>query len=162
MIVFFFPNEIFCDSFQVHELFADGNEIALHSISHVTNTNYWKKISVEDLTKEFVGERELISKFAKIPIEDIQGLRLPFLQLSGNNSYHMMHENNFKYDISWPTQNYIAPGLWPYTLDHRTTQECVIGPCPSEELTGTWVIPMLDWKDLDGNSCAMLDACITM
>lgn len=62
---------------------ARGQEIALHSISHETSTTYWQGISLEDLKKEFGGERELISYFANVPLEDIQGMRLPFLQLSG-------------------------------------------------------------------------------
>lgn len=56
----------------------------MHSISHQTLTTYWQTISLEELKDEFGGERELVAHFADIPIEDIGGMRLPFLQLSGN------------------------------------------------------------------------------
>lgn len=64
-------------------MYQNGHEIALHSISHTTDTKYWREASVELLNKEFGGEIELISKFANIPKEDIHGLRIPFLQMSG-------------------------------------------------------------------------------
>lgn len=51
-------------------------------------TSYWQNLDVEELVQEFGGEQQLISYFANIPIEDIKGMRLPLLQLSGvfNNS----------------------------------------------------------------------------
>lgn len=67
----------------MHQLHAKGHEIALHSISHKALTTYWKDISVEDLLLEFGGEIDLISYFADIPKNDIKGMRLPFLQMSG-------------------------------------------------------------------------------
>lgn len=71
--------------FKVHELHAKGQEIALHSITHENSNTYWQSITLEQLREEFGGERELIAHFADIPIEDMQGVRLPFLQLSGDN-----------------------------------------------------------------------------
>lgn len=61
-----------------------GHEIALHSISHTTMTEYWRTASVDLFKQEFGGEKELLSHFANIPSEDIVGLRIPFLQMSGN------------------------------------------------------------------------------
>lgn len=69
--------------FQVHQLHAHGQEIALHSITHQNPTTYWEELDNEGLIDEFGGERELLSYFADIPAEDIKGMRLPFLQLSG-------------------------------------------------------------------------------
>lgn len=69
---------------QVHDLHAHGQEIALHSITHDTMTSYWQALEVEQLVQEFGGERELVAKFANIPIEDIKGMRVPLLQLSGS------------------------------------------------------------------------------
>lgn len=69
--------------FKVHELHARGQEIALHSITHEASTSYWQGITQEQLAQEFGGERQLIAHFANVPINDIQGIRLPFLQLSG-------------------------------------------------------------------------------
>jgi len=142
----------------VHKLYRQGHEIALHSISHVTNTDYWKKISVSDLTQEFVGQKILTSHFAKIPYDDLQGIRLPFLQMNGDNSFQMLNTERIGYDSSWPSQK--APGLWPYTLDTTSTQDCVIGPCPTNSWNGTWVQPMLSWKDPRNIYCSMVDMCL--
>lgn len=69
--------------FQVHNLHSRNHEIALHSITHKALTDYWKAISVDDLIHEFGDERQLVAQFANIPIDDLAGMRLPFLQLSG-------------------------------------------------------------------------------
>lgn len=68
---------------QVHDLHAHGQEIALHSITHDTMTSYWQSLDVDTLIQEFGGERQLVANFANIPIEDIRGMRVPLLQLSG-------------------------------------------------------------------------------
>lgn len=70
-----------------------------------------------------------------------------------------MKEIGLEYDCSWPTVNYITPGIWPYTLDYKTTQDCPIGPCPSESYPGVWVFPMIDLDDFDGFKCSMADSC---
>lgn len=64
-------------------MYVRNHEIALHSITHEPLTDYWRDISLEDLNHEFGDERTLVAKFSDIPIESIQGMRLPFLQLSG-------------------------------------------------------------------------------
>lgn len=61
------------EPFQTHKLYKAGHEIALHSISHISSTEYWKNIKVEDLVKEFQGEKDIIAKFAQINKTDIQG-----------------------------------------------------------------------------------------
>lgn len=87
---------------------------------------------------------------------------MPFLQMAGNNQFKMMLENDLEFDLSWPTRNFVNPGLWPYTTDYLSAQECLIGPCPTESFPGRWVIPMLNWKDLNGTVCSMIDACVEM
>lgn len=87
------------------------------------------------------------------------GLRKPFLQLSGNSTFQMMKESGITYDCSWPTISFIDPGMWPYTLDHASTQDCPIGPCPSASIPGTWVVPMISWRDLQNTPCSMADSC---
>lgn len=71
----------------MHELHAHGQEIALHSITHDTYTSYWQNLDVATLIEEFGGERQLVAKFANIPIDDIKGMRVPLLQLSGQYSF---------------------------------------------------------------------------
>ncbi|XP_026461246.1 uncharacterized protein LOC113362969 [Ctenocephalides felis] len=157
----FFISHEYCDYELTHKLYKAGHEIALHSISHISSTEYWKNIKVEDLVKEFQGEKDIIAKFAQINKTDIQGLRLPFLQMSGNNSYEMMPKAGLVYDSSWPTQNMDNPPIWPYTLDYlQPAQDCPIGPCPNKPHKGVWVMPMVNWRDEDGVPCAMVDSCL--
>jgi hypothetical protein len=156
----FFVAHEYCDYSMVHELHANGQEIALHSISHEPMTTYWKNASLATLQQEFTDERTLISNFAKIPEEDIKGIRMPFLQMAGNNQFNMLKQGGFLYDLSWGTQNYIEPGMWPYTTEYLSTQECLIGPCPTESYSDVWVIPMINWKDNSNFVCSMVDACL--
>lgn len=157
----FFVSHEYTDYSLAHQLYAKGHEIALHSISHNATTDYWKRATVEQLSTEFGGERELLSHFANIPQKDIQGIRLPFLQMSGEASFEMMTEQGLVYDYSWPTIHYRAPGLWPYSLHYGSRQDCVIGPCPVESYP-TWVMPMISWVDDQNIFCSMVDTCVNM
>lgn len=90
--------------------------------------------------------------------------------------FQMIAENNFKYDCSWPTRSFgyvdAESGLYPYTLDYSTVQDCPIKPCPKCSYPGTWVQPMIDLEDewigsnpvcpSCGNVCSMLDGCVIM
>lgn len=156
----FFVAHEYSDYSLVHELHANGQEISLHSISHQALTTYWKNASLPLLLQEFADERTLISNFAKIPEEDIKGIRMPFLQMAGNNQFNMLKQSGFLYDLSWATQNYIQPGMWPYTTEYLSTQECLIPPCPDESYSDVWVIPMINWKDNSQVVCSMVDACL--
>lgn len=103
-----------------------------------------------------------MAHFADIPAEDINGMRMPLFQLSGDNSYVAMKEAGIKYDSSWPTQKFRNPALWPYTLDYLSSQDCSIGDCPTSSIPGVWVQPIINWADTNGLPCAMVDACHTM
>ena len=67
-----------------------------------------------------------------------------------------------EWDSSWPTQTFRNPGLWPYTLDYKSTQDCEVGPCPEDSIPGFWVAPMIDWTDQQNIVCSMVDACVNM
>nr|WJN23033.1 chitin deacetylase 5b [Antheraea pernyi] len=143
----------------VNELYNNGFEIALHSISHRTPQTYWAEASYEVMVQELADQRVQMAHFANIPYDAIKGVRIPFLQLSGNNSFLMMANHDILYDCSWPTTAFTNPGLWPYTLHHTSTQDCVIPPCPTASIPGPWVMPMVAWSDLLGIPCSMVDAC---
>lgn len=146
----------------VNELYARGHEIALHSVSHNATTDYWKKANASTMSAEFGDEREIVSHFAKIPKEDIRGIRLPFLQMNGESSFQMLAEQNLQYDYSWPTIHHIAPGMWPYSLDYASKQDCVIGPCPVQSYPNVWIMPMISWTDDQGIFCSMVDTCVNV
>lgn len=67
----------------MHDLYVKHHEIALHSITHQALTDYWRDITIEQLNREFGDEKVIITTFANIPPESIQGMRIPYLQLSG-------------------------------------------------------------------------------
>lgn len=82
--------------------------------------------------------------------------------MAGNNQYQMMLENDFLYDFTWSTQKYMTPGLWPYTTDYASIQDCPIGKCPTDSFPNLWNLPMIDWEDLNGDACPMLPSCSNM
>ncbi|XP_037041560.1 chitin deacetylase 7-like, partial [Bradysia coprophila] len=84
-------------------------------------------VTVDDLIAEFGGQREMMAHFAKINYDDIKGMRLPLFELSGNTSFEAMLKVGLEYDSSWPTQHFISPGLWPYSLEYQSIQDCPIG-----------------------------------
>jgi hypothetical protein len=157
-ITYFISHE-YTDYSLVHELYSNGHEIGLHSISHSENQRF---TSIKVLQKEFSDERDLISKFANIDKNEMKGIRMPYLQLSGDKQFEFMSQDNFTYDFSWPTQSQTSPGLWPYTLDYASTQDCVIDSCPIGSHPGIWIMPMMAWRDLSNRPCAMVDACVNM
>lgn len=91
----------------------------------------------------------------------VVGIRSPFLQLAGNNTFKVIKDYGLKYDCSWPTITHINPPLWPYTLDFASTQDCPIPSCPSASIPGVWVQPMVSWRDLNDVACSMADGCFT-
>jgi len=153
-----------------------GHEMAAHSITHRNDVKYWQNLSVEGWKDEMVGVRKMIGQFASIDPCEVKGMRAPFLQGGGDNQFQMLAENNFTYDCSWPTRTYgytdAETGLYPYTLDFATVQDCPIKPCPKCSYPGLWVQPMIDLEDewigsnpqcpTCGNVCSMLDGCVIM
>lgn len=82
------------------------------------------------------------------------------LQFLGNNITASMTELGLEYDSSWPTFSYVDPGMWPYSLDYPSIQDCAIGPCPSDSAPGIWEQPMIDMLDNSGVPCSMADGCV--
>jgi hypothetical protein len=157
----FFVSHEYTNYSMVHELHASGHEIALHSITHYALTDYWKSLTVENLTMEFADQRIMMTRFASIPAADIKGIRMPFLQMSGNNQIDMLARSNFLYDLSRGTISDMNTGLWPYTYKYQSTQDCPIGPCATESFPNVWGIPMLQWNnDNHNHTCTMQDACV--
>ncbi|KOB56571.1 Chitin deacetylase 5a, partial [Operophtera brumata] len=155
----FYVNHEYTNYQLINELYNQGYEIALHSVSHQTPQTYWAEATYEDMQREFGDQRIQMAHFANIPIEQLKGIRIPFLQLAGNNSFQVIKDSGLTYDCSWPTISYTNPGLWPYTLDYASIQDCPIPPCPTASIPGVWVQPMVGWLDLNGVACSMVDGC---
>jgi len=150
----FYVSHEWTDYSQVQNLYASGHEIASHSISH----SYGEQFSKSKWMLEMVGQRELLSAFAGIPLEDIRGMRAPFLAIGGDNMFEMMYEANFTYDSSMPVYEN-KPPAFPYTMDYKMPHDCMIPPCPEKAYPGLWQIPLVMWNDLGNGRCSMLDAC---
>jgi hypothetical protein len=157
----YFHSHEYTDYTKVHHLWANGHELGLHSVSHTPYVNYWNQISLENMTAEFGDQRQIVSHFAQIDIDDIKGMRVPLLELSGDISYKALRDVGLTYDSSWPTQAHFS-GMFPYTLDYPSIQDCPLGRCPTSLIPGVWVIPMLMWDDIEGVKCSFIDACPTI
>ncbi|KAL7738033.1 hypothetical protein ACLKA6_006386 [Drosophila palustris] len=155
----FFLSHEYTDYVRVNSLYNAGHEIALHSVTHGDGTDYWREANVETIESEFGAQLQILETFAKVDPKTVQGIRLPFLQISGNNTFEAVKNLGLTYDASWPTQQFKDPPMWPYTLDYLSVQDCQIGACPDAALPGVWVNPMVTWTDTEGYSCSMIDAC---
>jgi len=151
-----------------------GHEIAVHSITHRNNLTYWREMDIAGWEDEMVGVRKMVAQFAAIDPCVMTGMRAPFLQGGGDVMFDMLKSNSFTYDSSWPTRSFgylnAMNGLFPYTLDYATAQDCEIEPCPTCSHDGIWIQPMIDLEDEwvgadpfypdNGMPCSMLDACV--
>lgn len=155
----FFLSHDYAEYDLVHDLWQRGHEIASHSISHQTPTDYWKNLDYNGWVNEMYGLKEIASTFANIPMADIIGTRAPFLQGGGDVMLQALADNLFQYDCTEPTLIYTNPPLYPYTFDFRSIQDCEIPPCPQNSYPGFWEVPLVDFNTTNGFPCAMLDSC---
>ena len=76
-----------------------------------------------------IGEANILNRFSNIPMEEIHGLRAPFLEIGWNRQFLMMQEFGFLYDSSIVAP-FSDPPFWPYTLNykvpHNTSGELII------------------------------------
>ena len=137
----FFVSHEYTNYAMVHKLANQGHEIAVHSITHRSPESWWEKnATIEDWFDEMVGQANIINRFGGVKMEDIRGLRVPFLKLGWNRQFLMMNEFGFVYDASLPAP-ISDPPIWPYTLDYKIPHKCVgRRKCPSRSFPGIWVI----------------------
>uniref|UniRef100_A0A2H1WDN2 SFRICE_034167 n=1 Tax=Spodoptera frugiperda TaxID=7108 RepID=A0A2H1WDN2_SPOFR len=155
----FFVNHEYNNYVLVNELYNRGFEIGLSSITHQTPKTYWQEATYDVIKREIVDQRLQMAHFANIPLDSIKGVRLPFLQLAGNNSFQVMADYGLEYDYTWVHTLRANPAPWPHTLDYRSTLRCDIPPCPTASIPGVWIKPLISWFDQRGTPCSTLDAC---
>ena len=141
---FFVPHEYTYETYEreyysknycvVQKLYSQRHEIADNSISP-RYQQWWENATEEEYIKEIGGMREILRKWGYVNPLDVKGFRVPYIQVGGNNEFKALKELGFLYESSMPTQMYLDPPLWPYSLDYRSTQDCVIPPCPTGKLT---------------------------
>nr|CAI5846300.1 unnamed protein product [Callosobruchus analis] len=150
----FYVSHEWTDYSQVQNLYADGHEMASHTVSH----SFGEQFSQKKWTREVAGQREILSAYGGVKLEDVRGMRAPFLSVGGNKMFKMLYDSNFTYDSSMPIYENKPPS-WPYTLDYKLFHDCMIPPCPTRSYPGVWEVPMVMWQDLNGGRCSMGDAC---
>ncbi|XP_063978438.1 uncharacterized protein LOC135163145 isoform X4 [Diachasmimorpha longicaudata] len=150
----FYVSHEWTDYSQVQNLYANGHEIASHTVSH----SFGEQFSARKWAREVAGQREILAAYGGVKLEDVRGMRAPFLSVGGNNMFKMLWETNFTYDSSMPIYENRPPS-WPYTLDYKLFHDCMIPPCPTRSYPGLWEVPMVMWQDLNGGRCSMGDAC---
>ncbi|KAI4466001.1 chitin deacetylase-like 9 isoform a [Holotrichia oblita] len=150
------PHE-YTDYERVNNLYNLGLEVAVHTISRNSLSSYWQEASLETLVEEFYGQRQILSRFANIPIEDIVGAKIPNLEMVGNTLFEAYAESGIEYDNSWVARS--TTKYYPYTLDYLSTQPCEVGTCPDDAFPGTWVVPLVDFVSSTGLECNSLQGC---
>lgn len=99
----------------VQKLYNQGHEIAVHSITHRTPESWWDhNATIEDWFDEMVGQANIINRFGGVKMEDIRGVRVPFLKPGWNRQFLMMKEFGFVYDASIPAP-LVDPPIWQVT-----------------------------------------------
>ena len=88
----FYVSHEWTDYSQVQNLYANGHEIALHTITHSFGTNF----NEEKWANEVVGEAELLVRFAGVNPVDIKGMRAPFLAVGGDKMFNMLSRSVLK------------------------------------------------------------------
>ncbi|XP_030021846.2 mucin-17 [Manduca sexta] len=150
----FYVSHEWTDYSQVQNLYSAGHEMASHTISH----SFGEQFSQKKWNREVAGQREILAAYGGVKLEDVRGMRAPFLSVGGNKMFKMLYDSNFTYDSSLPVYENKPPS-WPYTLDYKLFHDCMIPPCPTKSYPGVWEVPMVMWQDLNGGRCSMGDAC---
>ncbi|CAH2989692.1 unnamed protein product [Chilo suppressalis] len=150
----FYVSHEWTDYSQVQNLYADGHEFASHTVSH----SFGEQFTQKKWNREVGGQREILAAYGGVKLEDVRGMRAPFLSVGGNKMFKMLYDSNFTYDSSLPVYENRPPS-WPYTLDYKLFHDCMIPPCPTKSYPGVWEVPMVMWQDLNGGRCSMGDAC---
>jgi len=147
----FYVSHEWTDYSQVQDLYADGHEIASHTVTHSHGSNF----NEEKWANEVIGEAEMLVRYAGVNPKDIKGMRAPFLAVGGDTMFNMLNRYGLYYDSSMS----VATPSWPYTLEYKIPHHCAVNPCPKESHPGMWEVPMTVLKDVRGGTCSMADGC---
>ncbi|XP_061386614.1 chitin deacetylase 1 [Musca vetustissima] len=156
----FFVSHPFTNYQYIQKLWNDGHEIAVHSVTHRGPEMFWShNATIEDWFDEMVGQANILNRFASVRMEEIRGMRVPFLRVGWNRQFLMMKEFGFVYDSSMvaPFSN---PPLWPYTMDYKMPHNCIGNKqnCPSRSYPGIWEM-VINQLEVGEYTCTMVDSC---
>ncbi|XP_075525277.1 chitin deacetylase 8-like isoform X2 [Dermacentor variabilis] len=161
----FFVSHEYTDYAAVNALHSWGNEIAVHSISHRADWNYWNTINSTQWEREMLDQKIMMETFANVPASDVTGVRGPFLYTGGDQLFRMQAQH-FRYDCTLVHQR-VRRGpenpVYPYTMDFGFRRSCMVYPCPEHPYPGLWVVPMnVLFRERAGQDlpCSMADMCV--
>lgn len=145
---FFVSLDCTYDALAIRRLYADGHEIALHTVSHRTGTDS----RLSRWTAEIGLEKRILARTCAIPEEDLVGFRAPGLR-ANDSALRAVFEQGLRYDSSFPERlGHLSRApealLWPYTLDQGLAQACPRERAPRGSYPGLFEIPL--WAQLDG------------
>ncbi|KAK0171255.1 hypothetical protein PV328_009005 [Microctonus aethiopoides] len=158
----FYVSHQYTNYHDVQYLWNEGHEIAAHSITHRGPEEWWSRnATIEDWFDEMVGVANIINKYGGVRIDEIKGLRAPFLRVGWNRQFLMMSEFGFAYDSSMVAP-FSDPPIWPYTMDYQAPHECAgTGQlCPTRSYPGIWELPLNQLLAGDF-PCEMMEHCPT-
>lgn len=140
-----FAQVFFTDPFLATQWYAQGHEIADHSVSHGLFTGN----VFAGTYAEIEGNRAFFNAYAGIPLGKMKGVRFPFRNYTVD-SLNMISKMGFEYDSSMSASG--NDRFWPYTLDYGSASECpapgTAGPntitvCGKKlETPGLWEVPL--------------------
>ena len=157
----FFVSGTGTDMALLRSLVEKGNEVASHSHTH-TSPSEWSR---DDWGREIEGMRWRLALGVGLALEEVRGMRAPFLQLGGEDQFSMLHDGDFLYDSSMfggsPEEDFSAP-LWPFTLDYPPSPSqamCDQPRCPAGSYPQLWEVPLIGQYTPSGQPCTMTDGC---
>ncbi|KAJ3012348.1 hypothetical protein HKX48_006334 [Thoreauomyces humboldtii] len=140
-----FAQVFYSDPYLVQTWYAQGNEIADHTIDHVQ--------PFAGTYQEVEGMRKWANELAGIPLGKIKGFRYPYLNYS-SSSLSMLSKMGFEWESSMSAGSAVGgDAVWPYTLDHGTVNDCLgeINLCGQQlNANGLWEVPMYGVTGTDG------------
>jgi len=163
----FFVSHRYNNYSMTQELHRRGHEMAVHSISHDNEEEYWDNGTVSSWSAEMGGARDMMVRWGNVPADDIYGSRAPLLRLGGNRQFTALEREGFVYDSSMvaPLTN---PPFWPYPLAFSAPHRCHgnFQNCPTRshsvmEMVMNEFDPREEpgYEDETVSGCAMLDSC---
>ncbi|OQV16218.1 hypothetical protein BV898_09702 [Hypsibius exemplaris] len=150
----FFVSHEWTDYSSVQTLYSKGHEVDVLGVT----LQYDENRTSQSWERETVGMRKILHNFSNISAAEIVGVRAPYLTIGGEDQFKMMYMNDFFFDSSMPVFE-SEPPFFPFTLDCRINNYCMIDPCPNNSYPGIWELPLIMWTDLSGSRCNTVDSC---
>ena len=129
-----FAQAWYSDPFLATKWYAEGNEIADHSVTHTPPSTF----SYE----EFEGFRAWANGLAGIPRGQIKGGRFPLRNYTVE-AFNNLRKMGFEWDATLAAS--ANERIWPYTMDYGVVTDCggQMGICGKQlDAKGLWEVPM--------------------